>query len=216
MIIGIAGGTGSGKTTVVKKIMEMFPKEDVALLSQDSYYKDNSALPLEERQKINFDHPDSIEFSLLEKHLRDLKNKKAIDEPIYSYLTCTRSSETIRVEPKDVIIVEGILIFTDKTIRNVCDVKIFVDAPADERLTRVIKRDMIERGRTAETVLDRYEKTVKPMHEAYIEPSKKYADIIIPQGGHNTVAIKVLTDIIKNRLSEEKEKRNLNKNQLHR
>lgn len=216
MIIGIAGGTGSGKTTVVKKIMEMFPKEDVALLSQDSYYKDNSALPLEERQKINFDHPDSIEFSLLEKHLRDLKNKKAIDEPIYSYLTCTRSAETIRVEPKDVIIVEGILIFTDKTIRNVCDVKIFVDAPADERLTRVIKRDMIERGRTAETVLDRYEKTVKPMHEAYIEPSKKYADIIIPQGGHNTVAIKVLTDIIKNRLSEEKEKRNLNKNQLHR
>lgn len=216
MVIGIAGGTGSGKTTVVKKIMEMFPKEDVALLSQDSYYKDSSALPIEERQMINFDHPDSIEFSLLEKHIKDLKNKKAIEEPIYSYLTCTRSRETIKVEPKDVIIVEGILIFTDKAIRNVCDVKIFVDAPADERLLRVIKRDMIERGRTAEIVLDRYEKTVKPMHEAYIEPSKKYADIIIPQGGHNTVAIKVLTDIIKNRLSEEKEKRNSNAKQVPR
>jgi uridine kinase len=212
MIIGIAGGTGSGKTTVVKKIMEMFPKEDVALLSQDSYYKDNSLMPPEERQKINFDHPDSIEFSLLEKHLRDLKNKKSIEEPIYSYLTCARSKETIRIDPKDVIIVEGILIFSDKTIRNVCDVKIFVDAPADERLARVIKRDMIERGRSAEMVLERYEKTVKPMHEAYIEPTKKYADIIVPQGGHNMVAIKVLTDIIKNKLSEEKEKRNLNKN----
>lgn len=208
MVIGIAGGTGSGKTTVVKKIMEMFPREDVAILSQDSYYKDNSTLPLEDRQKINFDHPDSIEFSLLEKHIKDLKNKKSIEEPIYSYLTCTRSKETIHIEPKDVIIVEGILIFTDKLIRNACDIKIFVDAPADERLTRVIKRDMIERGRTAEAVLERYEKTVKPMHEAYIEPSKKYADIIIPQGGHNQVAIKVLTDIIKNRLAEEKEKRN--------
>jgi uridine kinase len=207
MVIGIAGGTGSGKTTVVKKIMEMFPREDVAILSQDSYYKDNSTLPDEERQQINFDHPDAIEFSLLEKHIKDLKNKKAIEEPIYSYLTCTRSKDTIHIEPKDVIIVEGILIFTDKTIRNACDIKIFVDAPADERLTRVIKRDMIERGRTAETVLDRYEKTVKPMHEAYIEPSKKFADIIIPQGGHNRVAIKVLTDIIKNRLAEEKEKR---------
>lgn len=212
MIIGIAGGTGSGKTTVVKKIMEMFPKEDVALLSQDSYYKDNSSMSPEERHEINFDHPDSIEFSLLEKHLRDLKNKKSIEEPIYSYLTCARSKETIRIDPKDVIIVEGILIFSDKTIRNVCDVKIFVDAPADERLARVIKRDMIERGRSAEMVLERYEKTVKPMHEAYIEPTKKYADIIIPQGGHNMVAIKVLTDIIKNKLSEEKEKRNLNKN----
>lgn len=209
MVIGIAGGTGSGKTTVVKKIMEMFPKEDVALLSQDSYYKDNSLLPLEERQKINFDHPDSIEFSLLEKHIKDLKNKKAIEEPIYSYLTCTRSAETIHIDPKDVIIVEGILIFTDKLIRNACDIKIFVDAPADERLTRVIKRDMIERGRTAEAVLERYEQTVKPMHEAYIEPSKKFADIIIPQGGHNQVAIKVLTDIIKNRLAEEKEKRKM-------
>lgn len=209
MVIGIAGGTGSGKTTVVKKIMEMFPREDVAILSQDSYYKDNSALPEEKRQEINFDHPDAIEFSLLEKHIRDLKNKKSIEEPIYSYLTCTRSKETIHIAPKDVIIVEGILIFTDKHIRNACDIKIFVDAPADERLTRVIKRDMIERGRTAEAVLERYEKTVKPMHEAYIEPSKKFADIIIPQGGHNQVAIKVLTDIIKNRLAEEKEKRKM-------
>ncbi len=207
MVIGIAGGTGSGKTTVVKKIIQMFPKEDVAILSQDSYYKDNAELPLEERHKINFDHPDAVEFSLLAQHILSLKNKNSIEEPVYSYLTCTRSKETIKIEPKDVIIVEGILIFTDKHIRAACDVKIFVDAPADERLARVIKRDMIERGRTAEAVLERYEKTVKPMHDAFIEPSKKYADIIIPQGGHNLVAIKVLTDIIKNRLSEEKEKR---------
>jgi uridine kinase len=203
MIIGISGGTGSGKTTVVKKIMQLFPKNDVALLSQDNYYKDNSHLPLEERQAINFDHPDSIEFSLLEKHVLSLKNKEAIDEPLYSYLTCTRSEETKRIESKKVIIVEGILIFTDKKLRNACDVKIYVDAPADERLIRVIRRDMIERGRTADVVLDRYEKTVKPMHEQFIEPSKKYADLIVPQGGNNTVAIKVLADIIKNRLSLE-------------
>jgi uridine kinase len=203
MIIGISGGTGSGKTTVVKKIMQLFPKNDVALLSQDNYYKDNSHLPLEERQAINFDHPDSIEFSLLEKHVLSLKNKEAIDEPLYSYLTCARSTETKRIESKKVIIVEGILIFTDKKLRNACDVKIYVDAPADERLIRVIRRDMIERGRTADVVLDRYEKTVKPMHEQFIEPSKKYADLIVPQGGNNTVAIKVLADIIKNRLSLE-------------
>ena len=202
MVIGIAGGTGSGKTTVVKKIMQLFPKHDVALLSQDNYYKDNGHLPMEERQKINFDHPESVEFSLLEKHIKDLKHDIAIEEPIYSYLTCERSTKTVHIEPKKVIIVEGILIFNDKLIRNACDIKVFVDAAADERLIRIIKRDMIERGRTAEAVIERYEKTVKPMHEQFIEPTKKYADLILPQGGHNTVAIKALAGVIMNKLAE--------------
>lgn len=202
MVIGIAGGTGSGKTTVVKKIMQLFPKHDVALLSQDNYYKDNGHLPMEERQKINFDHPESVEFSLLEKHIKDLKHDIPIEEPIYSYLTCERSAKTVHIEPKKVIIVEGILIFNDKMIRNACDIKVFVDAAADERLIRIIKRDMLERGRTAEAVIERYEKTVKPMHEQFIEPTKKYADLILPQGGHNTVAIKALAGVIMNKLAE--------------
>ena len=202
MVIGIAGGTGSGKTTVVKKIMQLFPKHDVALLSQDNYYKDNGHLPMEERQKINFDHPESVEFSLLEKHIKDLKHDIAIEEPIYSYLTCERSTKTVHIEPKKVIIVEGILIFNDKLIRNACDIKVFVDAAADERLIRIIKRDMIERGRTAEAVIERYEKTVKPMHEQFIQPTNKYADLILPQGGHNTVAIKALAGVIMNKLAE--------------
>jgi uridine kinase len=202
MIIGIAGGTGSGKTTVVKKIMSLFPEKDVVLLSQDNYYKDNSHLPLEERKLINFDHPDSIEFDLLTEHIKELKQNKSIRQPIYSYLTCTRSKETNLILPQKVIIVEGILILSDKNLRKQMDVKIFVDAPADDRLIRVIRRDIVERGRTVEDVINRYEHTVKPMHDQFIEPSKKYADIIIPQGGNNSVAIKVLGDIIKNKLRE--------------
>ena len=204
MVIGIAGGSGSGKTTVVKKIMHLFPKQDVVLLSQDNYYKDNSHLPLEERKAINFDHPESIEFLLLEHHIKDLLHGKAIVQPSYSYITCARSAGKT-VEPKKVIVVEGILLFTDKSLRKLFDVKIFVDAMADERLIRLIRRDTIERGRDAEEVIYRYEKTVKPMHEQFIEPSKKYADIIIPQGGHNSVAIKVVGDMIKNKLNETSE-----------
>jgi uridine kinase len=201
MVIGIAGGTGSGKTTVVKKIMQLFPKKEVVLLSQDNYYKDLGHLEIEERKMVNFDHPDSIEFTLLSQHIKDLVAGKSIDQPSYSYLTCTRGESKV-ISPKNVIVVEGILIFTDKALRKLCDVKVYVDAPADERLIRVIRRDTIERGRDAAEVLNRYEKTVRPMHEQFIEPSKNHADIILPQGGHNDVAIKVLGDIIKNKLRE--------------
>lgn len=200
LVVGIAGGTGSGKTTVVKKVMEQLPDKQVALLPQDSYYKDNSHLKLEERQEMNFDHPDSLEFSLLADHLRRLKKDQKIQQPIYSYVTCTRSEETITVEPSKVTILEGILILTNKELRDLIDIKVYVDADADDRLSRVISRDMQERGRSIDKVLERYEKTVKPMHLQFIEPSKRYADIIVPQGGNNEVAIDILTTIIRNRL----------------
>lgn len=201
MVIGIAGGSGSGKTTVVKKIMHLFPKHDVVLLSQDNYYKDNGHLSAEERKAINFDHPESIEFSLLETHIKELLKGNSIHQPSYSYITCARSEGKL-IEPKPVIVVEGILLFSDKSLRKYFDVKLFVDATADERLIRLIRRDTVERGRDAIEVINRYEKTVRPMHEQFIEPSKKYADIIIPQGGHNSVAIKVVGDMIKNKLNE--------------
>jgi uridine kinase len=200
MVIGIAGGTGSGKTTVVKKVMQLFAKKDVVLLSQDNYYKDNSHLSVEEKKNTNFDHPDAIEFSLLTEHVSALINGQSIEQPTYSYLTCSRNQETIHTEPKKVILIEGILILTDKKLREKMDMCIFVDAPADERLIRVIHRDMIERGRDVVEVLKRYENTVKPMHEQFIEPSKKFADLIIPLGGHNHVAIKFLAELIKTKI----------------
>jgi uridine kinase len=199
-IIGIAGGTGSGKTTVVNKILERIPASRVALVPQDSYYKDSSHLPLEERQQINFDHPDSLEFDLLVDHIRRMKSGKAVDQPKYSYLTCTRSRETVRVEPRDVVIVEGILIYTHMPLVEEIDLKVFVDADADDRLGRVIQRDMKERGRDVMQVLDRYELTVKPMHLQFIEPSKRVADVIVPQGGRNEVAISVLLNTIEKKL----------------
>ena len=202
LIVGIAGGTGSGKTTVVKKVMAGFNQGEVVLLPQDSYYRDNSHLPLEERQKLNFDHPESIEWSLLIKHLCDLKEQKPIRQPVYSYLTCTREEETILIHPRKVILVEGILVLTQKEVRDLLDIKVFVDADADDRLSRVIRRDLAERGRSAGTVLDRYELTVKPMHLEFIEPSKRYADLIIPQGGENRVGIRLLTSLIRQHLSE--------------
>lgn len=200
LIIGIAGGTGSGKTTVVNKILSSFPAGEVAVIPQDSYYKDSSHVPPEERSKINFDEPGAIEWSLLVEHLRQLKAGKAIDMPTYSYLTCTRQEETVRVEPRDVVIVEGILVLTDPVLRQMMDVKCFVDADADDRLIRVIARDCIERGRTPQMVIDRYEDVLKPMHCQYIEPCKRFADLIIPQGGTNSVAIGLLTDYIDGRL----------------
>ncbi len=205
LIIGICGGTGSGKTTVVNKILEILPKDQVAILSQDAYYKDNSHIPLEERKFINFDHPDSIEFELLLAHIEKLKRGETIPMPVYSYITCTRSKETIPMESKEVIILEGILLFTDKDLRDICNVKIFVDAPSDERLLRVIKRDIIERGRSIEQTLDRYIDTVKPMHEQFIEPTKKYADIIVPLGGENQVAINILASTIRHKLGIKKD-----------
>lgn len=200
LIIGIAGGTGSGKTTVVNKIINSLPCGEVAVLPQDSYYKDSSHIPVEERSKINFDEPAAIEWSLLVDHIRELKEGKTIQMPTYSYLTCTRQTETVTVEPREVVIVEGILVLTDPVLRKMMDVKVFVDADADERLIRVIARDCVERGRTPIMVLNRYQDVLKPMHEMYIEPSKRYADLIVPQGGSNVVAIQLLTDYIESRL----------------
>jgi len=204
LIIGIAGGSGSGKTTVVNKIMNGLPKNSVSVISQDSYYKDNGHLTDEEKKRINFDHPASIEFELLNKHMDKLIKGESIERPIYSYVTCARSKETITVEPKKVIIVEGILILTNARLRDRFSIKVFVDADADDRLIRIIKRDLIERGRSVQDVLDHYEKFVKPMHLQFIEPTKRYADIIVPQGGTNHVAIDILTSRIKMKLDEEK------------
>ena len=203
LIVGIAGGTGSGKTTVVKKVMERLPNENVIVIPQDAYYKDNGQIPLEERQKINFDHPDSLEFSLLIDHLEKLKKGQSIEMPIYSYLTCLRSKETITVNPARVVLVEGIMILVDSNLRKMLDIKVFVDADADDRLGRVIQRDIVERGRSVLMVLDRYHDTVKPSHLQFIEPSKRYADIIIPGGGENQVGIEVLISIIEKHLKEE-------------
>jgi len=202
LIVGIAGGTGSGKTTVVRKITEVFLNGEVVVIPQDSYYKDNKGIPLEQRQKINFDHPDSIEFSLLIKHLQELKSGNAIEMPIYSYLTCLRSDDTVPIKPSRVIIVEGILILTDPNLRDMFDIKVFVDADADDRLGRVIHRDIAERGRNVMDVLERYHETVKPSHLQFIEPSKRYADIIIPGGGKNKVGIGALIAIIEKHLSK--------------
>ena len=200
LIIGIAGGTGSGKTTVVNKIINSLSPGEVAVLRQDSYYKDSSHVPPELRSKINFDEPDAIEWPLLVSHLELPKQGRTIQMPTYSYLSCTRQAETVPVEPRDVVLVEGILVLTDPELRKMLDVKVFVDADADERLIRVIARDCIERGRTPQMVIDRYQEVLKPMHLQHIEPCKRFADLIVPQGGSNTVAIGLLTDYIKSRL----------------
>ena len=200
LVIGIAGGTGSGKTTVVRKIIESLPQDEVAVMPQDCYYKDNRHIPLEERLKMNYDEPASIEWTLLTNQLGELKEGRTVQMPTYDFITCSRMKETVTVKPKEVVVVEGILVLTDKSLRDMMDVKVFVDADADERLIRVIHRDCIERGRTPQMVIDRYQETLKPMHELYIEPSKRYADLIIPQGGGNNVAIKLLTDYIRSLL----------------
>jgi len=200
LIIGIAGGTGSGKTTVVNKIMNSLPQGEVVVFPQDSYYKDSSHIPPEERSKINFDEPNAIEWSLLVEHLKQLRQGEVIQMPTYSYLTCTRQAETVEVSPADVVIVEGILVLADPVLRDMLDIKVFVDADPDDRLIRVIARDCIERGRTPEIVINRYQDVLKPMHCQYIEPSKRYADLIVPQGGSNIVAINLITDYIESRL----------------
>ena len=192
LVIGIAGGSGSGKTTVVNKIIEGLPAQSVSIIYQDAYYWDNGHLPQEEKRMINFDHPDSIEWDLLIRHLDMLIDGYPIEMPVYSYVTCGRSKETVRIESKEVIIVEGILILTHEQLRERFDIKVFVDADGDDRLMRIIRRDILERGRSVELVLRHYETFVKPMHLQFIEPSKRYADIIIPQGGENQVGIEVL------------------------
>ena len=196
LIIGIAGGTGSGKTTVVNKIMESLPQGEVVLLPLDSYYKDSSNVPADRRQLINFDHPNAFDWDLLHEHVMALRDGRSIEEPTYDYITSTRQPETIHIAPREVVIIEGILALYDTTLRDMMDLKIFVDADPDERLIRVIQRDMLERGRTAQMVMERYMRVLKPMHEQFIEPCKSYADLIVPQGGSNLVAIDILTMFI--------------------
>lgn len=202
LIIGVAGGSGSGKTTVVNKIVGGMDPKRVAVISQDNYYNDNRDLTLEQRRKINFDHPDAIEFPLLISHLRQLREGRPVDIPTYSFVVSTRLDETVRVEPRDVIIVEGILVLAIPELRDLMDIKVFVDADADDRLARRILRDVAERGRELTNVLRHYETTVKPMHLQFIEPSKRYADIIVPQGGDNEIAIDILRHFVRRKIGE--------------
>lgn len=197
LTIGVAGGSGSGKTTVVKEIVNSLPKNSVSVIYLDSYYKDNEHLSPEEKQKINFDHPSSFEFNLLIKHLDDLCQQKTVQMPVYSYITCARAKETITIHPRKVIIVEGILTFSNARLRDKLDIKVFVDADSDDRLMRIVQRDIVERGRNVKQVLEHYEKFVKPMHLTFIEPTKRYADIIVPQGGQNQQAIEILASRIR-------------------
>ena len=200
LIIGIAGGTGSGKTSVVEQIVEDLPKDEVCVISQDSYYKDTSNLDYKERQKINFDHPQAIDFDLLVNHLIELKKGNSIEQPIYSFVEHNRLKDTLKTDPKKVVIVEGILILTNPELRDLFEIKVYVHADSDERLIRRLKRDMAERGRSLEEILNRYQTTLKPMHQQFIEPSKEFADIIIPTNRYNTVGVEVIRSIIHQRL----------------
>ena len=198
MIIGIAGGTGSGKSTVVRKIIAQLPAEQVSVLPQDSYYKRApKGYSIEDLRKMNYDHPDAFDWELLEEHVRELRAERAIRQPVYSVLTCDRCEETILVKPSKVIIVDGILIFENKELRDLMDIKVYVDTDADIRLARRILRDVCERGRTMQSVITQYTSTVKPMHDEFVEPSKKYADVIIPEGGFNSVAVTMLIQNIR-------------------
>ena len=200
LIIGIAGGTGSGKTTVVQQIMNELPQAEVGIISQDSYYKENNNLSFDERALINFDHPRAIDFDLLRNHLIDLKEGKIINQPVYSFVTHNRTDDTILTHPRKVMIVEGILILANSELRDMFDIKIYVHADSDERLIRRLKRDIAERGRDMTEVLNRYQHTLKPMHEQFIEPTKAFADIIIPNDKYNTVAIDVVRAVINQRI----------------
>jgi uridine kinase len=197
LIIGIAGGSGSGKTTVVNKIVDALPKKTVVVIPQDAYYYDNGHLSQEEKLKINFDHPNSIEWDLLIRQIDQLKKEQVIQMPMYNYVTCARAKETITIEPKTVVIVEGILILGNKELRKRMDIKLFVSTDNDDRLIRIMRRDIAERGRSYNDVLKHYEKFVKPMHNQFIEPTKLFADVIIPQGGENKVAIDMVVSRIK-------------------
>lgn len=199
-VIGIAGGTGSGKTTVVNQILNELPIDEVCVISQDSYYKQTDNLTYDERTKINFDHPRAIDFDLMVEHIASLKNGNIIEQPVYSFVSHNRTKDTIKTHPRKVIIVEGILIFNNEELRNLCDIKVFVHADADERLIRRVRRDIKERGRDVDEVLNRYQTTLKPMHQQFIEPTKIFADIIIPNDRYNTVAIDIVRTVINYRL----------------
>ena len=195
-IIGIAGGSGSGKTTLVNSILKRVPYDQISVLTQDSYYKDSGHLPMEQRRELNFDHPDSIEWDLLLSDIQKLKNGQAIESPTYSYITCTRQEETIHVEPKKILIIEGILIFTCKQLCDEMDMRIYLEVDADHRLSRIIERDMESRGRTAKDVIERYYKTVRPMYEEFIKPSRQQADMLVVGGGLNVAAAKFISSAI--------------------
>ena len=192
LIIGIAGGSGSGKTTLALRLKELFGEDEVRLISHDSYYKRHDELPFAERCKLNYDHPDAFDWRLLIEQVNDLRQGKAIEQPTYSYILSNRLPETIHVEPKPVVIIEGIMVLFNKELRDMMDLKVFVDTDSDERLIRNIERDTTNRGRTVSMVLDRYRKVLKPTHEQFIEPTKRYADIIVPQGGENRRGIEIL------------------------
>ena len=202
ILIGVAGGSGSGKTTIAHNLVKVFSDEEAVLVEQDAYYRELEDLSLEERAKVNFDHPSSIEFSLMKKHLENLKNSIAIERPIYNFKTHSRDNKKLKINPSKIIIVEGILIFAIKEIRDLFDIKIFVDTDADEMLLRRIERDISERGRSFQTVKEQYLKTVKPMYLEFCEPTKRYADIIIPRGGENTVAINMVISNLKGHLKK--------------
>jgi uridine kinase len=201
LVIGIAGGTGSGKTTLMKRLVERF-SADVTVLSHDNHYRRRDDMPFEERCKVNYDEPAALETDLMARHLDALRRGQAIDCPVYDFSQHNRSNETVRIEPKRVIIVEGILIFENKQLRDLMDIKIFVDTDADIRLCRRIRRDVRERGRTLESVIEQYQTTVKPMHEKYVEPSKRYAHIVVPEGGKNAVALEMIEGRIRRHLEE--------------
>lgn len=194
LVVGIAGGTGSGKTTVARNIVRNLPRGSCVLLEHDGYYRDFSHLSLDERAKINFDHPRALETELLMSHIGALRKGEAIEKPIYDYVTHSRSADSVHVDPVPVVVVEGILIFTDEELRRSFDIKIFVDTDADMRVLRRLQRDIAERGRTLESVLDQYYNTVRPMHLKFVEPSKRWADIIIPEGGHNEIALDLVIE----------------------
>ncbi|WP_019242689.1 MULTISPECIES: uridine kinase [Bacillus] len=202
IVIGVAGGSGSGKTSVTKSIIKSFEGRSILMLEQDYYYKDQSHLPFEERLKTNYDHPLAFDNDLLIEHINKLLNYESIEKPVYDYALHTRSNDVIEVEPKDVIILEGILILEDERLRDLMDMKLFVDTDADIRILRRLQRDIQERGRTIESVIDQYVSVVRPMHNQFIEPTKRYADIIIPEGGHNYVAIDLMVTKIKTILEQ--------------
>jgi uridine kinase len=200
LIIGIAGGSGSGKSTVARKVAEALTSLSVAFIDMDAYYRNFTNVPLEERRRINWDHPDAFDFDLLTEHLRELSERRTIDKPVYDFVTHLRSGDTVRVEPSDVIVIDGILLFVDQRVRELCDVKVFVDAEADIRLIRRLRRDMRARGRPLNEIIDQYLSTVQPMHLQFVEPSKRYADIIVPRGGHNAIAIEMIVAKITRRI----------------
>lgn len=201
LIIGIGGGTGSGKTTVVDQIVSDFPEGQVTVISQDAYYKDLSHLEMTDRVQVNFDHPNAIDFPLICEHLKELKEGRSVLQPVYSFVAHNRTEETVLTSPTKVLVVEGILILTDPMIRDLFDIKVFVHADSDERLIRRLKRDIAERGRDLHEVLNRYQTTLKPMHQQFIEPTKEFADIIIPNNRYNNVAVDIVRTIINDRLS---------------